>query len=569
MLKGKETMADGRKVNKILMGDFVRQNLSLYIGYVVLVAISFPIQYLVVPRFMTKMVSHLQTKTWRVKKAPLVTPEHAEGSAIVLVAAWVVIGVCFILRESISRRVVPKHTAHVRQQIYKALLKRYEEEFQDVPTGNVVTRILNVSELYVYIAEWVMQDMFPYSVGLGIFVVYSWTIHRYVGTAVTVGLGATVASILCFLRPLINASSLREQQLVNVSQEMNNSFSNLMNIYINNQTAREVEDGKALNDEYAKRWMHEMSFARNMNAFAKGTTIVSFGIVLGILVHLVKKGQVNAFEAGAMIIIYVSLIQWLQSLFMSLPQPLKRLGSLENAMPFLSSIFETNAQRTKRTPIPNGGVDIQNVTFTYPGETKPVLKNLSLKIAPNDRVAIIGRSGSGKTTIMKLLVQLYTKYTGTILLDGVNINTLEVRYLRQVVNYVNQRTVMHDIPIVENIQYGNGATEEEIREVLEKYDLMEVFKDINGIHASAGIGGNNLSLGMQKCVVILRGVLRKGSKIVVFDEPIAGLDPNTATKIMRLIKDFTKDKTVIMITHNEAIKKYVNYSVSLADLQQK
>jgi ABC-type transport system involved in cytochrome bd biosynthesis fused ATPase/permease subunit len=97
---------------------------------------------------------------------------------------------------------------------------------------------------------------------------------------------------------------------------------------------------------------------------------------------------------------------------------------------------------------------------------------------------------------------------------------------------------------------------------------MVVFADIpNGINAPAGIGGNNLSLGMQKCVVILRGIFRKGSKVVIFDEPIAGLDPETAKKIMRLIHDYTQNQTVIMITHNQAIKQYVNYSVSLSDIQ--
>jgi ABC-type multidrug transport system fused ATPase/permease subunit len=563
-------MTDDGHVNRILMADFVRQNLSSYVGYITMVLLAFPLQYLYVPRALTKFVNHMQLKTWWVKPKPFLSLDNAEGSAVFIVGAWVFIAVCFLIRESIARYIVPKHTVHVRQQIYKALLKRYEEEFQDIPTGNVITRLLTVSELYVYMAEWVMQDLIPYAIGISIFIIYSWTIHRGVGTAVTIGLGSSIGAILCFLRQLIKASNKREQHLVSVSQEMNNSFSNLMNIYINNQTAQEVENGKSLNEEYGVRWMKEMKIARNMNIFTMGTTIIAFGIVIALLLNLVKKGKVNGFEAGAMIIIYVSLIHWMQSLFLALPQSLKRLGSLENAMPFLSMIFSSSkSSRNKRTPIVHGRVRLQNVTFTYPGESEPVLKKISLTIEPNERIAIIGRSGSGKTTIMKLLVQLYTKYSGNILIDDVNINTLEIKYLRGVVNYVNQQTVMHDIPIIENIQYGNNATVKEIQQVLNKYDLKVVFDDIpNKIHANAGIGGNNLSLGMQKCVVILRGIFRKNSKIVIFDEPIAGLDPETAKKIMRLIHDFTKNQTVIMITHNEAIKQYVNYSVSLADIQK-
>ena len=551
-----------KKVNDILLGKFLRSNVSSYVGYIIFVLAGQALQYFYIPRSATKFVGYLHKRTWW-KSGPFLSPDHAEGITALIVGAWTVVAVCFLLRESIARYIVPQHTIHVRQEMYKALVERYEEEFQDIPTGNVITRLLSVSELYIYITEWVMQDLIPYSTGLLILIVYSWAVHRTVGTVVTLGVGTTALSIGLFFQLLIRASSRREQHLVTVSQEMNSSFSNLMNVYINNQIQAEVQHGKELNKEYGERWMLEMQIARNMNIAAMVTVLVTFGVVIAVLLKLVKTKKIRVIEAGALVIIYIALIGWMQSLFLALPQSLKRLGSLENAMPFLSEIFSKPASlRRKTNQIQHGKVVFENVSFKYPGTTDPVLDRFSLVVEPKSKVAIIGRSGSGKTTIMKLLLQLYTKYDGKILLDGVDITTVDINELRQAVNYINQRTLMHDVPIIRNLQYGNGASEKEVIDLLHKYDLMVVFDDIQGgIRASAGIDGNAMSLGMQKCVVIIRGVLRKGSKVVVFDEPIAGLDADTARKIMRLVADYTVGKTVIMITHNQEIQQYVDYAV--------
>lgn len=556
-------MDNTRKVNDILLGEFLRSNASLYVGYVILVLVGQALQYFYIPRSATKFVGYLRNNTWWKKTGSFLSQCHAEGIATWIIGAWVVVAAFFLVRESIARYIVPQHTIHVRQQMYKAVVERYEEEFQDIPTGNVITRLLSVSELYVYMTEWVMQDLIPFSTGLIFLIAYSWTVHRSVGTAVTLGVGTTTLSIFLFLKTLIRSSSRREQHLVTVSQEMNGSFSNLMNVYINNQIKEEVQHGKELNKEYGERWMQEMQIARNMNIAAMSTALATFVAVGIVLLHLVKTKKVRAMEAGAFVIIYIALLGWMQSFFLALPQSLKRAGSLENAMPFLSNIFSKPVSlRRKTNQIQHGKVVFENVSFKYPGTTEPVLNKFSLVVEPKSKVAIIGRSGSGKTTIMKLLLQLYTKYEGKILLDGVDIATVNIKDLRKVINYINQRTVMHNIPIIENLQYGNGASEKDITDILHKYDLMVVFNDIQGgIHASAGIDGNSMSLGMQKCVVVVRGILRKGSKVVVLDEPIAGLDTDTARKIMRLVTDYTVGQTVIMITHNQEIQQYVDYSV--------
>ena len=262
----------------------------------------------------------------------------------------------------------------------------------------------------------------------------------------------------------------------------------------------------------------------------------------------------------------------MQSLLNILPSSLKRIGTMKNSMPFLREIFYRDpcSTRTKKGNVHSGSISFDRVRFTYPGEKEPVLKDLTFSVADKEKVAIVGRSGSGKTTLMKLLLQLYVQDSGAIEIDAQDVSKMDVRYLRKQVNYVNQRTVMSNERIIDNIMYGHSVPEDQVIRIMKQYDLMKVFEDIpGGVYAQAGIQGTNMSLGMQKVVIVLRGILRTHARIYAFDEPVAGLDPATRQKIMRLIHGFCKDKTVVCVTHNAEIEQYVDRVIRLEDVGKK
>ena len=175
----------------------------------------------------------------------------------------------------------------------------------------------------------------------------------------------------------------------------------------------------------------------------------------------------------------------------------------------------------------------------------------------------MGRSGSGKSTLMKMLVGLYKPEEGQILVDGVDINTIDIDNLREHINYVNQKTQLFEESILYNMKYGNDITEEEIIEKLKKYKLDTVFSDIpDGVHANAGLHGGNLSGGMQKITMLMRGILKKG-EIIILDEPIAGLDKHTISNAMEMILKETDKKTLIVITHDKAILPYMDKVIDI------
>ena len=203
----------------------------------------------------------------------------------------------------------------------------------------------------------------------------------------------------------------------------------------------------------------------------------------------------------------------------------------------MNEIFATQHHGKQTDVIRSGHIEFKNVKYRYDKSNNEFLfDGLNLDISGGKKIGLIGRSGSGKSTLMKMLIGLYKPEEGEIKIDGVNIQDMDFQYLRDNVNYINQKTNLFDETVLYNMLYGNDhVSEEELLKKLEQYKLMDVFSDLpDGVYANAGIHGGNLSGGMQKITLLMRGILKPG-KITILDEPLAGLDSGTRMKVMDMI----------------------------------
>ncbi len=176
----------------------------------------------------------------------------------------------------------------------------------------------------------------------------------------------------------------------------------------------------------------------------------------------------------------------------------------------------------------------------------------------------MGKSGSGKTTIMKLLIKMKEPSKGIIYMDGQDSSSLCQKDVRDNIYYVNQRTILFDESVIYNFQYGNDIKEEHIIKMLHKYELYDMYNTLHaGLNTSCGVNGSNLSLGMQKVLMVMRGILKPNKSVIIFDEPLTSLDKNTRKKIVTLITEETKGKTVIIISHDPEILPYSDNTIQL------
>ena len=133
--------------------------------------------------------------------------------------------------------------------------------------------------------------------------------------------------------------------------------------------------------------------------------------------------------------------------------------------------------------------------------------------------------------------------------------------------------MLYDISVIDNIKYGNNTETKDIIKLLTDYQLLELFNGLkDGIHNESGVQGNNLSGGMQKIVILLRTILKSdenNSYIIIFDEPLAGLDEKTRKKVIKLINEKCQDKTLIIITHDKEILPHMSRVIDLSEINHK
>ena len=203
----------------------------------------------------------------------------------------------------------------------------------------------------------------------------------------------------------------------------------------------------------------------------------------------------------------------------------------------------------KNITVTNGKIELKNVNFSYL-EGVPVLNNLNLTFEANKTTAIVGRSGSGKSTILSLLNKLYTINSGEILIDGHNINTLTEESLRDNIGVVTQAPYIFNRTIRENLLFINqNATEEQMISALKRAHIYDFICTLDGgLDSKVGENGLMLSGGQKQRLAIAR-ILLKNSPIIVLDEATSALDNESQQLIVNAIEDLKKDHTIIIVAH--------------------
>ncbi len=206
-----------------------------------------------------------------------------------------------------------------------------------------------------------------------------------------------------------------------------------------------------------------------------------------------------------------------------------------------------------------GRIDFQDVVFHYPEQSTPVLNHLNFTIEPGDRVGIIGAVGSGKTTIERLLLNLYEPTSGSVQIDGTDVRQLDPGDLRRSVGAVQQSPQLFYGSVRENITMGHEtAPERAVLKAAELSGVMEFLKDsAAGLDTQVGERGEALSGGQRQAVAIARALLYD-PPILVLDEPTAAMDPASENRLRKRLEKLCENKTTILITHKGSMLPLVD-----------
>lgn len=255
-------------------------------------------------------------------------------------------------------------------------------------------------------------------------------------------------------------------------------------------------------------------------------------------------GALAAFTQYAMQIMFSMLM--LALMFVMVPRAQAAAVRINEVLDTMPEI--TDARETKESFTRTGYVEFKNVTFSYQGAEEPVLRNISFLARPGEVTAIIGSTGSGKSTLINLIPRFYDVDSGSILIDGVDIREMPQEILRAKIGFVPQKAVLFSGSITDNIKFGNNkATEKEIEHAADVAQAAEFITNMDGgFDYKITQGGTNVSGGQKQRLAIARALVRK-PEVYIFDDSFSALDFKTDARLRAALKKETTEAAVIIV----------------------
>lgn len=229
--------------------------------------------------------------------------------------------------------------------------------------------------------------------------------------------------------------------------------------------------------------------------------------------------------------------------------------SLERLDELMDSPVERPANQTFISmPVMKGRIDFKDVVFRYPKQKTPALNNINFVIEPGEHVGIIGAVGSGKTTIERLILNLYQPDAGSIQIDGIDVRQLDPADLRRNIGVVQQFPYLFYGSVRENITLGHESVPDTtVLRAADMAGVMSFLRDSEaGLETQIGERGENLSGGQRQAIAIARALLYD-PPILLLDEPTASIDPGSERRLYGHLKEMIKGKTILLVTHKSAV----------------
>lgn len=314
------------------------------------------------------------------------------------------------------------------------------------------------------------------------------------------------------------------------------------------------------NDEIARfrdvneRWRRMMTFTWHLGdineAVQSGLMIVLEGIIMYFAIQFYAAGKLTVGDFALIQTALVGLFAKLWDFGRVIRHSYEGFADAKEMVEILETPHEVRDKPTaKKLKVKAGAIEFRDVSFSY-NMTRPVLRNLTLLIAPREKIAFVGPSGAGKSTVIKLLMRFFDVTSGKVLIDGQKIADATQDSLRANVSLVPQDPLLFHRTIMENIRYGRrAASDKEVIAASKKAHCHEFIMNLpNGYDTMVGERGIKLSGGERQRVAIARAIL-KNAPILILDEATSSLDSESEAMIQDALKSLMKDKTVIVIAH--------------------
>jgi len=532
--------------------DFIKQNKFLLVCYILLVLLV-PLQDIGIPHIIGMLTKNIKENT------SIVLP------LILLFVLISIIQVGVLINGILEINIYPKFQAFIRNTIIQHIMKEMKTNYEEVQTGSLIMHLHKFPGILYSYFEDSRNILIPQTiVYIGAIMYFSYY-DIYIGLGLFIVLGIVICSIFYTIDSCFNISKTRDHKYNSMMEEINDMMKNSVSILNANSENFEMERNSVLQEDYYTYSRNTLYCTYNTIYYLIPLIIAFFAWVLYRLYKHVKDGKLEAYKMVSIVLILIYLMKSMLQIINEIKDHVFKWGSMQNSL----EIFNNCAPVEKHidiipSDIPDGFV-LKDITYSYNDKnSKPVFDHSNLIIELNKITLVVGEIGSGKSTLIKLLMKYQLPQEGTIYYNKRPYSSINVDELRTLIGYVPQVPILFNRTVYENIVYNNtNVTETKVIELITQLgvdDMIHKFKD--GLQTNVGIGGSKLSGGQRQIVWLLRIILQN-PEVIILDEPTSALDDDTKPVVQNMIKNIITNKTIIMITHDKYLYQFADTIISL------
>ena len=443
---------------------------------------------------------------------------------------------------------------NVRDQIYKQVVRLGPGLLGKRRTGEIAnTATEGVEYLDYYFSVYFVQIWVAIAIPIFLCSAIFW-IDWVVGVWMLAGVPLTPLFVGSSARGFRRISAQNAVVKNRNSAQYLDSIQGMSTLKSFNQAIRRGKEMEAGNEVQRRTTMKLLLVAQSQFVFLElGFALFSTAVAMGVALYRYTGGHMTPGEVVAVVLLSLEFSRTLLLIGEFFFAGALGREIAAKVVEFLNEKAPVSSDEGAKSAPPTGKaihIELRDVSFTYPGAESPALENLSFTLEPNETVALIGRSGSGKTTVTNLLLRTLEPDSGTILFDGVPEKELSLEWIRKQIALVPQDPFLFYGTIAENLRGAkDDATEAELIAATRAAELYDFIKSTpDGFNTKVGDQGAALSGGQAQRLAIARAFL-KNAPIVVLDEPTSQIDVETEMLLNRALERLTKNKTVLMIAH--------------------
>ncbi len=463
-------------------------------------------------------------------------------------------------------RVTESLLESLRNKAFERLIKKPMSFFSKNQSGELSSRLatdLNViSEAFTMnIAEVIRQSI----VGIGGLIIIMTSTNFAVSKWFLIIIPPLSVLAILFARKIRNYSKQFQDKIADANVIVSESITGITNVKSFTNEAYEMNRYEKQTGDIKRFGLLYGTFRGAFFAFVITCIFGAIFFMLYKMLQLNAQGIISGEEFGKFMMLALFVSGSLGGLPEQIASIQRALGATDRVFEIIDEDIENVLAQNQTAIQPNGKIELKQINFSYPSrENFEVLKDISFTANAGETVALVGSSGSGKSTIANLILRFYNPMKGQILLDGQSINEIDLTLLRQQIAYVPQEVILFAGTIAENIAYGKvGATQLEIEEAAKKanaFDFINTFPE--KWNTLVGERGIQLSGGQRQRIAIARAVL-KNPAILILDEATSSLDSESEGLVQDALDKLMQGRTSIVIAHRLSTIKEANKIVVL------